>query len=237
MPVPGMGMLILILTMPLRKVPLVNEEYYHVFNRSIAKQDIFLKANENSKFLELLNYYRFVENPIKFSKYLNLTTANRDDYLSSLYESEEQVTILSFALMPNHYHVLVKQVSDFGISNFIRLVQNSYASSFNLRNERKGGLFQSPFKAVRIETVEQLIHTARYIHLNPITSFVLKNPEELNRYPWTSYIDYLNENSRKFVDKKLILDQFKNLQEMKNFTLDTVDYQRNLKRIEHLFLE
>ena len=177
--------------MPKRKIPLVNQEIYHVFNRSVAKQPIFHNKKENETFLSLLEYYRFPNPPLRFSHYQRLNTQDKTKLLRGLYKKNKHlVEIYSFSIMPNHYHLLLKQSLNSGIMNFIRLIQNSYARFLNLRYKRSGSLFQSPFKAVRLETDEQFIHVARYIHLNPVKAGLCQHPKE---HLWTSHLYYLTD--------------------------------------------
>ena len=139
--------------------------------------------------------------------------------------------------MPNHYHLLLKQSLNSGIMNFIRLIQNSYARFLNLRYKRSGSLFQSPFKAVRLETDEQFIHVARYIHLNPLTSFVIRDFNDLKSYQWNSYLDYLSFTPRKFINTSFLMNYFKNIEKFEEFTKDNLDYQRKLEKLKHLIIE
>lgn len=117
----------------------------------------------------------------------------------------------------------------------MRNFQHSYSKYFNAKNERTGSLFQSMFKAVRIESDEQLIHVSRYIHLNPVSSFLI-NIESLTDYAWSSFKDYMNP-SDSIIATKSILDYFKSKEEYKKFVFNQADYQRELEQIRHLALE
>ena len=139
--------------------------------------------------------------------------------------------------MPNHYHILAKQISEKGISEFVRFIQESYAKYFNSKTQRFGSLFQSPFKAVRIENDEQLLHVSRYIHLNPLTSYVIIESKDLMNYPWNSYRDYVSNNNRGFVNTSLISSLIKKNDSFKKFTFNHLDYQRKLELIKHLVFE
>jgi len=139
--------------------------------------------------------------------------------------------------MPNHYHLLVRQNIDNGISKFISRLQNSHAKYLNIKLNRNGALYQSPFKNTIIETDEQLLHVARYIHLNPLTSYIVKGPNELKSYPWCSFSDYSGRSPRRLIKRNLVLSHYGNQQELIAFTLDRVDYQRKLNRINHLILD
>ena len=93
------------------------------------------------------------------------------------------------------------------------------------------------FKAVRIETDEQLVHTARYIHLNPITGFILKDINKLSNYPWSSFPIYLGKQTLDIINKETVLDFFSSLKQFVDFTKDQINYQRELDKIKHLTLE
>ncbi len=136
--------------------------------------------------------------------------------------------------MPNHYHLLLRQREDNGITNFIRLIQNSYAHYINTKTKRVGSVFQSPFKAKRIENDEQFLHVARYIHINPLTTYIVKNPKDLVNYEWCSYKDYYEEIPRKFVDISFLSSFYRKKDNLVAFTLDRTDYQRALEKIKHL---
>lgn len=146
--------------------------------------------------------------------------------------------ILAYCIMPNHFHLLLQPFTKDAISDFLRNTQNSYSKYFNTKYKRTGSLFQFMFKAVRIETDEQLLHVSRYIHLNPITSYLLE-VNMLGQYPWSSFKDYVSTRSEdiSFVNPKLVLNYFKSQNDYKQFVFDQVDYQRQLERIKHLILE
>lgn len=223
--------------MPLRKTPLVNEQIYHVYNRSVAQQPIFHNKHEYQSFLNCIDYYRFQNPPYRFSFFTRLNIKDKLTTLKNIYESYERlIDIYAFCIMPNHYHLLLKQLSDNGISNFIRLLQNSYAHYQNTKNKRFGALFQSPFKAVRVETDEQFIHVARYIHLNPLTSYILKEPHELNTFQWNSWKNYISSETESLINKELLLGLIKR-KNLEKFTFDQLDYQRTLNKIKHLTFE
>lgn len=138
--------------------------------------------------------------------------------------------------MPNHFHFLLKQLQDNGISIFISKFSNSYAKYFNTKHERVGPLFQGRFKAIHIENDEQLIHVSRYIHLNPVVSSLI-NTEALESYLWSSYPKYLDLAMLDFVDKEMVMSFFKSEVKYKNFVLDQIDYGKKLEQIKHLILE
>ena len=223
--------------MPGRLNPLVTDEIYHVFNRGINHQPTFLDKLEFKRARLILDYYRFNNLPSKLSKFLTLHTDIRKDIMDNLRkENDKLVEILAYCLMPNHFHMLIKQLKDKGISKFLANIQNSYTRYFNTKRERDGALFLDQFKAVLVKTDAQLTHVSRYIHLNPYTSYVVKDFEALLTYPWSSLPEYL-ANSPKICDLSIVFSLFKNPQAYKSFLQDQADYQRELHKIQHLVLE
>lgn len=223
--------------MPQRLIPLVTDHYYHVFNRGSNKQPIFLNKRDYRHFFETLEYYSFLNPPIKLSRFNALSVSERIEILESLRKSGKHIIqFTAYVLMPNHFHLLLKQVEENGISNFLRYVQNSYTKYFNTKYERVGALLQGPFKAVLVEEDSQLLHVSRYIHLNPHTAFVVKNFNDLLSYQWSSLQEYI-DGRQGFCDKNIILSQFKNSEEYLEFVNDRASYQRELDEIKHLLLE
>jgi len=222
--------------MPGRITPLVTDEVYHVYNRGINKQPTFNTKREYQRALLALEFYRVSNPPIRLSKFLELDKERQKEIIEVMNKTEKLVQIICFCLMPNHFHFLLKQKIEQGISKFLGNFQNSYTRYFNSRNERDGSLFLDQFKAKRIETDEQLIHVSRYIHLNPHTGFIIKTLDELREYPWSSFSNYITGNNG-FLEPDLILDMFGGGDKYKQFVFDQADYQRKLKMIKHLTLE
>lgn len=224
--------------MPGREIPLVSGQIYHVFNRGVASQPIFNTKRDYKRFLEIWLYYRNVHVPIRYSKFITLSTEIRSQILKGLNEKRIfNVDCLCYCLMPNHFHFVLRQLKDGGISQFVSKATNSYSKYFNTKNERSGPLLQGKFKAVRIETDEQLLHVSRYIHLNPYTAFMIKSYQEIINYPFSSLREYLGLEQGHNVEAKEVLNNFKNIQQFKEFVFDQADYQRRLGLIGHLILE
>jgi len=222
--------------MPGRITPLVTDEVYHVYNRGINKQLTFTTKKEYRRAILALEFYRVSNPPIRLSKFLELDKEKQKEITEVINQTEKLVQIICFCLMPSHFHFLLKQKKDNGISKFLGNFQNSYTRYFNTRNERDGSLFLDQFKAKRIETDEQLIHVSRYIHLNPHTGFIIKTIKELEEYPWSSFPNYITGNNG-FLEPDLVLDMFGSRDKYKQFVFDQADYQRKLKMVKHLILE
>lgn len=224
--------------MPYRRTLIVTGEIYHVFNRSIAHQQIFSNQKEFHRILELIPFYSYHRPPLRFSHFNRLPQEQRVTFTNTLKKNQKkQIQILAFCIMPNHLHFLLKEVENHGIATFMRNIQNSYAKYFNTKNKRTGALFQSMFKAVRIETDEQLLHVARYIHLNPLTSYIIHQTNNLSNYLWSSYSDYISSRQSDTVSTAQILGFFSSVEKFKDFTINQAEYQRKLEQIKHLILE
>lgn len=221
--------------MPDLRVPLVTREFYHVFNRGVARLPIFLSKRDYQQALLSLFYYSCSNPPMKLSRFKELSISDRQEVLTAIQNSVKKVEIICYVLMPNHFHLLLRQVEDNGISTFISNFTNSYTRYFNTRHDRVGPLLQGKFKAVHIENDEQLVHLSRYIHLNPVTSFII-NESEIFDYPWSSLPTYINIQPT-FISPTPILEHFSSIESYKHFLLDYVQYARELEKIHHLILE
>lgn len=221
--------------MPYRKFPLIPGEMYHVFNRSVARQPVFINRWDFERAINLIDYYRYFRPPLRFSHFNRLPIAQKDMYLSKLSEKyKSHITIFAFCLMSNHFHFLLREEQEGGISTFMRNFQNSYGKYFNTKYDRSGAVFQSMFKAIHIETEEQLIHVARYIHLNPYTAQLIRQITQLDKYRWSSFPYYCHGHENSFVNTTYMIQLFSSLQAFQQFTYDQAHYQRQLNRIKHL---
>jgi len=224
--------------MPARITPLVSNEIYHVVNRGNGSIPIFQSGRYYNKFLEIIAYYRNTLVTTRLSKFNLLSLEDRKYLLNEMSKNKNfLVEIIAFCLMPNHIHLLLKQIKENGILKFMRLSSDSYSKYYNIKNERKGSLFEGRFRATRIETNEQLLHVSRYIHLNPYSSFLVKDIPDLIEYPYSSLPEYLGQNQTGICNKDIVLDQFKSIEEYRKFLTDQADYQRNLDLIKHQLLE
>lgn len=219
-----------------RKFPIATGQFYHVFNRGVAKQPIFLSKKDYEQAMLTLSYYRFRKPPVRLSRFKDLSIEEKREILDKLQgQNDLLVKIVSFILMPNHFHFLLYQVQDEGISSFMAQFSNSYTKYLNTKGQRVGPLLQGVYKAVRIESDEQLVHVSRYIHLNPVVSLVIREKDFLY-YPWSSLPDFL-KGSSDLVWIDPVLGQFSSPDVYKKFVLDQIDYGKQLEMIKHLTLD
>ncbi|MEK7606739.1 MAG: transposase [Patescibacteria group bacterium] len=202
--------------MPYRKEEFANGEYYHVMNRGMDGSTIFRDQFDYKRFLEGLGEFN-TDKPITIQLARKLIKI--DTRCLSNPSAQKLVQILCYCLLPNHFHILIKQVVDGGVSLFMRKLCNGFAKYINIRHERMGHLFQGPFRAVRIKSDAHFMHISRYIHLN---TFDLQYPEWregkindwakalefLEQYPWSSYPFYKEIRNSTICDSKEILTMF-----------------------------
>ncbi len=219
----------------IRKDPLVEGEVYHIFNKSIAGFKIFNNDSEFSRMLETIRYYQKERPAIKFSKFLKLAQNSKGLHnKNTIASGEKLVEIIAFCLMPTHLHLLLKQLKENGISIFISNILNSYTRYFNTKHNRKGPLWEGKFKNVLVVTDEQLLHLSRYIHLNPVTAYLVDRPEEWSASSYGEYLSRVNENEKICKYDALLQIESSTYRE---FVLDRGLYQRDLAAIKDLLFE
>lgn len=214
--------------MPGRSTPLVNDYFYHIFNRGSEKRNIFMQPRDYKRFLQTVRYYQFSGPKPKFSQF----TKTKLNSLKTLVEAK-LIDIFCYCLMPNHFHFLLRQRQENGIAIFMSQISNSYTKYFNTKYERIGALLQGVFKSVPIETDEQLIHVSRYIHLNPVVSGLVK---KLEHYLWSSYGEYITGREG-LCSTKEILNLFSSREQYRQFVEDQIDYATSLEIIKHQLID
>lgn len=191
--------------MSTRKVPLVDDEYYHIYSRGNSKQKIFLDKEDYNYFINCIYCFNSCKN-IRFRE----DVIKKKIDIFDLERGERLVSIGSWVLMPNHFHLYLttSHRSDLWlkpnknrISEFMRKVLTAYSSYFNKKYKRTGGLFEGKFKSVHINKDNQAKYLFSYIHLNPV-KLIDKNWKEegvkdknktlefLLKYKWSSYLDF-----------------------------------------------
>lgn len=184
--------------------------YYHIYNRGVEKRTIFQDEQDHKVFLHFLKTYLSKPDQQKDREKDPLELAIRPRPLKNFFQ---EITLLGYVLIPNHFHLLIKQRSANGIEKFMRSLGTKYVQYFNRRYKRVGPLFQGVYKALLINTDEQLLHLSRYIHLNPIHGCDKESPchERLTK-SYSSYADYLGKRKTEWVHPEEILSFFKTAQ-------------------------
>lgn len=217
--------------MPRRKIPFVTGNYYHVFNRGVAKNNIFESEKDYLRAIKLADYYKHETPKMCFSRLLLFSALDQKKIIAENKALPKIVSLLAYCLMPNHFHFLLKQKKENGIQTFLRIFQNSYVKYFNTVHERVGPLFQGTFRAVPIKNQETLLHVSRYIHLNPYSSGIVSKPSDIFTYNWSSASEY-KENKELLCNTKELRGIFSSKEDFTSFILDQAEYQKSLERIK-----
>jgi putative transposase len=219
--------------MPSRRIVFVNKEIYHIYNKTIDHRNVFSANSLMSLFVELLWYYQQGNHALRFSHFQKLELLTKKKYWKTIIlKSSPQVELLAYVLMPNHFHLLVKQKQKMGIVYYLSQILNSFTRGYNNYHQRLGPIFLPRFKAKIILSSEQLLHTSRYIHLNPYSSAIVNNLESLKQYPFSSLLEYLQ--TPRICQTNTILSHF-NLEQDKywEFLTNNALHQKDLEEIKH----
>lgn len=220
-----------------RHIELISGEYYHIFNKSIAGFRIFNNQNEYQRLWNTIRYYQ-LQNPMPLSDFLMLQKVQRQGFECSFVplaaQSQKLVEIIAYCIMPTHFHLILRQVEESGISDFMRLVLNSYARYFNLKYKRKGPLWQNRFRSVLVESDEQMYHLTRYLHLNPVVGNLARKPEDWHYSSYAEYIGTVTLGRQICCFKDiLIIDA----NDYRKFVSDQIGYQRELGFLKNFTVE
>lgn len=209
--------------------PFFNSGFYHIYNRGVEKRNIFMDSWDYSRFMETLDFYHRSPQPQKLSDFRRGLIR-----LKEVKNQKKLVKILAYCLMPNHFHLLVQQLVDGGITAFVSNLANSYTRYFNTRHERVGALFQGAFKAKLIEADEYLLQMSKYIHRNPYSLWQWKD----KMYPYSSYRYYLSLEKHPFCDPSSILSYFSGTNPKLNYKsfVEEADFTDDAE-ISSLFIE
>ncbi len=194
--------------MAARKSPFECGHYYHLYNRGVNREVIFRAEKD----------------------YLFLLQRLRD------YAQRDHVAVIAYCLMPNHYHLLLRQDGDISLSRYMQTVFNSYTKAFNAFYKRTGTLFESPFKSVIVDTEAYVLHLCRYIHRNPIDG---KRPlvAELEMWPYSNYLEWIGERKGVLVDKAFISAYFDTGERYRAFVLDATSSEKMQTTLKRYFFD
>ena len=228
--------------MPQRKDHLVQGEIYHIYNRGVDKRDIFMDDEDRFRFIHDLFEFNDVNpspnmNEILFNKKMK----NMEVGLPYMREPRKVlVEILAYCLMDNHFHMILRQKAENGITEFMRKLGTGYTNYFNQKYERSGSLFGGKFKSVCIKNDAHLMYLPVYIHLNPLDfkfhewrEKKIKNTKEaikfLDSYRWSSYMDYTGQkNFPSLINKSFIFSRIGN---EKNFKKEIIEWIKNFDEL------
>ncbi len=175
---------------------IVPGEYYHVFNRGAHKLAI---VRDQQDWLRVLFLILYSQSPLTIQNAARLIRrASPAEGFAVPFEEQEEIAssrfveMVAFCIMPNHFHLLLKETEEGGIARYMQRVEGGYTMYFNSKHDSSGHVFQGPYKAVRVKDDRQLMHLSAYIHRNPRELRQWKNKEE--HYPYSSLQDYIDKN-------------------------------------------
>lgn len=211
----------------MRKIEFSTGEYYHIFNRGVDKRQIFLNEDDVSRFLQSMREFNVIE-PIG-SMYENSFKNSLGGSTAKSGKEDRLVEFVGYCLNPNHYHFILRQISDKGIEKFMHRL-GGYTWFFNKKYNRSGSLFQGRYKAVHIDSNEQLLHTSVYVNLNDKVHSLGGSTAKLVRSGWGEYShDNKKDVQSGFCNTDVILSQFKNRDAYKSFAEDALSTIRENK--------
>ncbi len=216
----------------MRKTLFVNGEYYHIFNRGADKRVVFSGRDLFARFLQGMKEFNttvpigsIYENSFRKKHKLKLGNS------VSKFEPEQKklVSVVCYCLNTNHYHFILQQLEDRGIEKFMHRLGVGYTKYFNQKYKRTGVLFEGPFKAIHVDSNEYLLHLSAYVNFN---NRVHRLGNRVSKSSWEEYT-----GRGDFCEKEIILGQFKNITEYKDFAFDALRTMQERKDMEKLLLE
>jgi len=226
----------------LREDPFVTGEYYHIYNRGIDKRIIFKLPRDYERFMMLL-YLANSKESIRLDELLNKNRSNKKfDEVLILDKGTPLVSVGAWCLMTNHFHLLIKQEVDGGITKFMKKLGTGYSMFFNIKYQRKGALFGGLFKSKHIAEDLYLKHLFGYIHLNVLDIKFSgweklideRHPDDwqdfLKNYRYSSYQDYIDieRPEGNILNKSAFPDYFNGKNSFKDFIDDYLSYDLDL---------
>ncbi len=187
----------------------VADAYYHVYNRGVNKADIFIDEQDYSVFLSYLKTYLIPKDEKGLRTIILSPTASPKDRreavrLLRMNNYFGNIDLLAYVLMPNHFHLLLKQKEERDLEGLLQSLTTRYTAYVNRRHKRVGSLLQGTYKAVLVAADEQLLYLTRYIHRNPLS---LKRLNLLRTQP-SSYQNYLGIAQQEWMKPHEILAHF-----------------------------
>jgi REP element-mobilizing transposase RayT len=191
--------------MPYRRIAFAQGEHYHVYNRGSGHGTIFRDADN----------YLFALRNIK------------------RYARELRISVIAYCLLPNHYHMLLRQDGEQAAGLLLQRVFNSYTKAVNKRYDRTGTLFEGRYQAVHIARERYLVHLCCYIHANPVKHGLVT---DLKEWPYSNYLEWLGSRNGTLVDRAFIRAHFEGVDAYARLVTDYVADLVRLPRCAEAYL-
>lgn len=225
--------------MSTRKINFANNEHYHAFNRGVDKRDIFCEIKDYDRFLLSMNLLNDTNDGLMIEwrdyKKSNPQKSPNDFLKGTFRKREPLVEILAYCLNPNHYHLILKQITDKGIERFMHKIGTSHTKYFNMKNKRSGSLFQGNFKSAHIDSNEYLLYLSAYVNKNNFIHGYTEN----DNWPYSSLLDYVGKrkNNPVTVSTGAVLGQFRNTKDYEEFMENNSLHMKDKKEMEKYLIE
>ncbi len=230
----------------MKKPKFVENQIYHIFNRGVDKRKTFLNNEDYFRFIHDLFEFNDKEIVSNVFYYFNKQTKEMDfQYIKEKRKPRKLIVeILIFTLMPNHFHLLLKQKKENGIVKFMQKLGTGYTNYFNKKYKRSGSLFQGRFKAVLVSDEAHLINLPFYIHTNPLelnygSSTPIDGLNVLENYKWSSFPDYVGKkNFPSVTSREFLLEFFGGKKEYKKATKEWLkEREENIENIKEIKID
>ena len=215
----------------MRKTQLVENEYYHIYNRGVDKRNVFLDDFDYIRFLKSIQEFNSVA-PIGSLYEKTFRDKNGDPISKKEIGSPRLVEIICYSLISNHYHFILKQLEEKGIQKFMQRLGIGFTMFFNQKYKRTGALFQGRFKSAHIHP-NNFLYLSAYVNCNAEVHGIAK----AENYRWCSFQDYIGKRNGKLCSKEIVLDQFKNQKDYFDFAKENAKAMKEKKEFEKMLLE
>jgi REP element-mobilizing transposase RayT len=171
--------------MPRRRVPLIADVAYHVYNRGNNRQALFFEPRDYAEFMRRIRHF---------------VLGDRQDGIGTV-ERGPGASVIAYCLMPNHYHLLLEPTGE-DLSSRMQMLSISYTKWVNARHERCGALFQGQFQAVPVREDRHLLTLTAYLHLNPVRAGIIADPCD---WAFSSYREFAGTRAGTLPSTDLVL--------------------------------
>ncbi len=236
----------------MRRFQFDSNKFYHIYNRGIEKRDVFIDIEDFTRFIKSMREFNAIEpigslyekdfrermkggrEGVRHPRGIKETKSPIGDLVSSVsLNARKLVDVLSYCLIPNHYHFILEQLIEEGISKFMHKLNLGYSMYFNNKYNRSGSLFEGPFKAKEINNYSHFLKLIVYVNCNSEIHKICS----AENWPWSSYLDYINKRNGTLCNKDIIKDEFANPAEFKNFCIEVLPDIIEIKELKGYLLE
>ena len=220
----------------MRSIKFQTGEYYHIYNRGVDKRNVFMDDRDFIRFLRSMREFNRIESVGSLHELNQFRKKNRDPiskFANANLEIGSLVEIIAYCLIPNHYHFILRQLSDNGIAKFMHKIGIGYTMYFNEKHKRSGSLFQGKYKFIPIENSYYLCKLFVYVNYNHEIHNLGKN----ENWPWSSYLDVVGKRNGTLCNLNIIKEEFGLAEEFKKLAVEIIPEIKENKKLRGYLLE